>query len=156
MVPASSGWQLRGMYKHKKACFKVGHFRIILNQVLLVINVGHKTACKIFGKFILLYMSPPTPTQLVEHKPIDKVIMKDSSKVGYSKVDNDKLKPVVPPPGTVLLCTQWMLWNKLNRGSIQWSPWIMLYLLSTTSEFMTVNLRGRGQRPEAKDGLRLP
>ena len=47
---------------------------------------------------------PPTPTQhqymLVEHKPSDKVIMKDSSKVIYSEVDKDKLKPVVPPPGT--------------------------------------------------------
>ncbi|XP_064391038.1 uncharacterized protein LOC135338866 isoform X3 [Halichondria panicea] len=35
---------------------------------------------------------------LVEHKPSDKVIMKDSSKVIYSEVDKDKLKPVVPPP----------------------------------------------------------
>ncbi len=33
---------------------------------------------------------------------------------------------------------------------------IMLYLLSTTSEFMAVNLWGRGRSPEAKDGLRLP
>ncbi len=31
---------------------------------------------------------------------------------------------------------------------------VMLYLLSTTSEFMAVNLRGRGRSPEAKDGLR--
>ena len=31
-----------------------------------------------------------------------------------------------------------------------------LYLLSTTSAFMAVNLRGRGRSPEAKDGLRLP
>ncbi len=32
---------------------------------------------------------------------------------------------------------------------------IMLYLLSTTSEFMALNLRGRGRSPEAKDGLRI-
>ena len=31
-----------------------------------------------------------------------------------------------------------------------------LYLLSTTSAFMAVNLQGRGRSPEAKDGLRLP
>ncbi len=31
----------------------------------------------------------------------------------------------------------------------------MLYLLSTTSEFMALNLRGRGRSPEAKDGLRI-
>ena len=39
---------------------------------------------------------------LVEHKPSDKVIMKDSSKVIYSEVDKEKLVPVVPTPGTCL------------------------------------------------------
>ncbi len=32
----------------------------------------------------------------------------------------------------------------------------LLYLLSTTSEFMAVNLRGRGRSPEDEDGSRLP
>ena len=50
---------------------------------------------------------PCTPTQhqymLVEHKPSDKVIMKDSSKVIYSEVDKDKLKP---PPVSNLIGTE--------------------------------------------------
>ncbi|XP_064390944.1 uncharacterized protein LOC135338765 isoform X4 [Halichondria panicea] len=63
--------------------------------------------------------------QLVKHKPIDKLMMKDSSKVGYSKVDNDKLKPVVPPPALLprqlpLLPTHETLMDLLHNVDNKW------------------------------------
>ncbi len=64
---------------------------------------------------IVIISTPPTQTQhqytlvMVPKPASSDAKVKDSSTVIYSEVNKDKLKPVVPSPGTVLVCIQRML-----------------------------------------------